>query len=80
MSDCKIEDVDEQAYLKMLGFNPSMFEHTIDAIDSVRHQGLQMASVHIGEMLSGDEEHNQSAHTLSQLVQPLIELDLKLDN
>jgi hypothetical protein len=47
MSDCKLEDVDEEAYLKMLGFNPKMFEHTIEDIETVKTQVMNMAAEHI---------------------------------
>jgi len=68
MSDCKIEGIDEEAYLKMLGFNPVMFEHTIENIETVKAQAMQIASTHISEIMIGVEDHNESTSTLRALV------------
>jgi hypothetical protein len=38
----KIDDLDEETYLKMLGFNPKVFLHTIENIDGIRKQAKQL--------------------------------------
>lgn len=56
----KIDDLDEEAYLKMLGFNPKVFLHTIENLDGVRKQSKQLLKSQLTEMMAGDEDHNQS--------------------
>lgn len=54
------EDLDEEAYLRMLGFNPKVFLHTVENIDGVKKQTKQLLKTQIAEVLSRDEDHNQS--------------------
>jgi len=52
----KTENLDEEAYLKMLGFNPKVFLHTIENIDGVRKQAKSLILTQLNEMMGGDED------------------------
>jgi hypothetical protein len=52
----KTENLDEDAYLKMLCFNPKMFLHTIEKIDGVRKQAKLLISTQLNQMMNGDED------------------------
>jgi hypothetical protein len=52
----KTENLDEDEYLKMLGFNPKVFLHTIENIDGVRKQVKSLILAQLNEMMGGDED------------------------
>ena len=54
----KTENLDEDEYLKMLGFNPKVFLHTIENVDGVRKQAKSLILTQLNEIMGGDEDHN----------------------
>ena len=53
-------DFDEEPFLKVISFNPKMFEHTIDAVDLIREQATSLLKSQLQEILAGCEDQNQS--------------------
>lgn len=53
----------EEAYLRVVGFNPGMFVHTVENVEGVRQQVKAIIKKQMTEVISSQESPNQSQTT-----------------